>query len=175
MPQIPRSGEHNGKCYIVATDDSTGLAYNPKHYIVYVDVDDLTDLLQYHWFVDKDLYIVRHERQGRSTRTIRMHRHIMQAEKGQEVDHKDGQRRNNTRDNLRFASRQQQVHNTKTFKDGGVSQRKDNGKWRARIKLKGFNGGKEYTIGNFSTKDEAKAARDSFVEQKLKELGHNHD
>jgi hypothetical protein len=173
--ETDRTGTHGDKTFIIATDDPSGLAVAPRRYPVYVDRDDLDELLKHHWHIDKDGYVTTHAREGRFKRTIRMHRLILKAEKGQEVDHENGIRRDNRRDNLRLASRQQQVHNTKTFRDGGVSLRKDTGKWRARITLKGFNDNKEFTIGHYETKDEAKSARDDFVEQKLKELGHDHE
>lgn len=69
-----------------------------------------------------------------------MHRLITNAPDGIEVDHKDNNGLNNTRDNLRFATRGQNSHNrsmsrnnTSGFK--GVFM--DHGKWRARIRVNG--------------------------------------
>lgn len=95
-----------------------------------------------------------------------MHRFIMQAEKGVEVDHVDGNRLNNQRSNLRLCTPSQNRCNTlrkvgvSEYK--GVSFDKVNQKWRAKIKVQG----KHYSIGRYTTELEA---RDAYI-AKAKEL-----
>ena len=69
-----------------------------------------------------------------------MHRFIMNAQKGQEVDHIDGNRLNNQRSNLRICSHSQNqmnramaANNTSGFK--GVVWDKNVNKWRSEIKI----------------------------------------
>jgi hypothetical protein len=75
-----------------------------------------------------------------------------------EVDHRDGNRLNATDGNLRAATRQQNVHNTKakggssSFK--GVDWRKEKKKWRVRIKM----GDVVHFLGHFSSELEAARA-----------------
>lgn len=71
-------------------------------------------------------------------KTILMHRAIMDAKDGEEVDHKDGRGLNNQRDNLRKATRKQNGTNrgiNKNNKTGfkGVSLDPTSGKWRMSI------------------------------------------
>ena len=70
--------------------------------------------------------------------TLSMHRLILQAKSGQEVDHKDHDGLNNQRENLRLVSRAQNVHNTRPFrgrKFKGV-YRHYSGRWYACLKNK---------------------------------------
>ena len=77
-----------------------------------------------------------------------------------DVDHIDGDTMNNTRDNLRIVTQQQNswnravaINNTSGVK--GVSKVKRNNKWIARI---GYNG-KRIVIGTFDNYDDAVEAR----------------
>jgi hypothetical protein len=102
---------------------------------------------------------------GNKCRTILMHRVILSRILGRPllrselVDHEDLNPLNNRRDNLRLANGTQnninkliQRNNTSGFR--GVSFRKDNGKWTARIAANG----KTKFLGNFRTREEAAKA-----------------
>jgi hypothetical protein len=87
-----------------------------------------------------------------------MHREILGASKGIEVDHRDRDTLNNRRHNLRLATHSQnqqnaylQSNNTSGFK--GVSFRPSNGKWRVRIGV----AGKRMHLGSYGTREEAYA------------------
>jgi hypothetical protein len=87
--------------------------------------------------------------------TVLMHREIMNAT-NQEVDHIDGNKLNNTRENLRIATRLDNCRNvnkkrTNTSGYKGVSFDKRRGKWRARIKVNY----KEVWLGYFDNKHDA--------------------
>lgn len=74
------------------------------------------------------------------------------------IDHKDRNPLNNTRDNLRVASKSQNGMNAKlskasTSKIKGVSR--DRTRWRAHIVVNG----KQVHLGSFGTKEEAAIAR----------------
>jgi len=69
---------------------------------------------------------------------ILMHREIMNAEKGQMIDHIDGSGINNTKKNLRFCTYLQNARNRKPGKDSaskyiGVCWHKKNKRWVASI------------------------------------------
>ena len=80
--------------------------------------------------------------------------------KPEEVDHQDGVRSNNAWSNIRSVTRLENTKNRKVRSDSEsgicrVHQRKDNGKWRAKITHEG----KRISLGQFETKEEAIMAR----------------
>ena len=90
-------------------------------------------------------------------RDISMHRLILDAPKGLEVDHIDGNGLNNQRSNLRLCTRTQNARNARRRKNGssrfkGVCKTRE-GRWNARI----YANGKRANLGVF--KNEADAAR----------------
>lgn len=94
----------------------------------------------------------------------RMHRIIMKAQKGQEVDHIDGNPLNNQRSNLRLCSKAQNRANRKlnaNNKSGykGVSWHIPTQKWLAHIK----HNYKTYHLGLFLNKHEAAAVYNKYA------------
>lgn len=92
--------------------------------------------------------------------TVGMHRVIMDAKKGQIVDHIDGRGLNNTRNNLRIVTASQNAINRKIRSDNssnvvGVSLDKKKAKWIARITVDG----KKIKLGEFKTLEEAVEVR----------------
>lgn len=85
-----------------------------------IDIEDYDQLMQCKWYVkdskvDTSLYAVRKPDFG----IVRMHRVIMDAPKGMEVDHINGNGLDNRRCNLRLCTRRENQINTnkpKTFK-----------------------------------------------------------
>ena len=112
------------------------------------------------WYLDnrgKRKYASSHK----NGKKIYMHRLIMRAESGFDVDHLDGDGLNNQRANLKIATRSQNNfnnHNIRSDNNSGV-----HGvyycnyyfKWKAEIKLNG----RKYTLGSFNSKQEAISAR----------------
>jgi hypothetical protein len=95
--------------------------------------------------------------EGRRAR-VRMHRMILGAPDGMDVDHINGDPLDNRRENLRLASRSQNIANAKGHADAasrfkGVSWHRRNCAWEARICVRGV----KRRIGTF--KDEIEAAR----------------
>ena len=88
-----------------------------------------------------------------------LHRAIMRAPTGMEVDHIDGNGLNNRRSNLRLATHAENGRNARIRSDNtsgfkGVFQHKRDGSWRAQIHVDGRN---KY-LGVFRTPEDAHAA-----------------
>lgn len=123
-----------------------------------VDDEDFSYLNQWKWYCNNTGYAGREHYMGNySRRTLLMHRVILQAQPGQEVDHINGDRLDNQKSNLRFVTRSQNLQN-RAWPLKGVSQKskKTRGKkrWVARISV----GGKTKFLGNFYTSKEAEDA-----------------
>jgi hypothetical protein len=105
----------------------------------------------------KSFYSYRYERRDGKQYKVYMHREIMQAGEGEDVDHRDHDTLRNVRSNLRKCSRSQNMANAKGLrvnnKSGvaGVYLRKDTGKWAAQITVNGRTLG----LGSFADKNEA--------------------
>jgi AP2 domain-containing protein len=124
-----------------------------------VDDSDYAWLSQYKWCADSDGYAVRSERTNGRKHNVSMHRLIMNAQPGQEIDHKDWNKVNNQRVNLRFASETENRHNTplssrNTSGYKGVSWYKRHKKWEARIKI----GKRNIRLGLYQSKEDAARA-----------------
>ena len=122
-----------------------------------VDSDDYKMLVSYKWYACTNGYAARSERVSKTKQDcVLMHRFIMNAPKGVEVDHIDGDRLNNSKSNLRFCNRSENRRNScasnKTSRFKGVSWNKNEKRWKASIV---FNL-RTYSCGTF--KDEVEAA-----------------
>lgn len=122
-----------------------------------VDDDDFERLSQYKWCFDR--YARRSVSKNGVQSTIRMHREIIDIPKGMEVDHINQDKLDNRKENLRLATRRQQMrnrpkgsNNTTGYK--GVTFNKGDGAYRAAIKMDG----KTYHLGNHKTAEEAARA-----------------
>ena len=84
---------------------------------------------------------------------ISMHRFILRVKRGEDVDHKNGDKLDNRKLNLRIATGSQNTHNS--LCNDGVHWRGDRRAWIVRIKIEGIS---KY-VGYFKTKIEAIKAR----------------
>lgn len=103
-----------------------------------VDVADAPRLACHRFRLDGHGYVITTIK----GRTVLLHRLILDAPVGTEVDHRNGDRLDNRRENLRLASRAQNasnrglsVANRSGFK--GVRWHRGTGRWEARIKVDG--------------------------------------
>ena len=133
-----------------------GRAAKVIHEYALVDNDDFVELNKIRWNLDSSGYVVY---VGRT----RMHRKIMGCIKGDglEIDHINGNKLDNQRSNLRFATRSQNCANRNSCKGSsskykGVFWEKTTGKWKAAL---GY-GGRLHHLGRYSTEIEAAIAHD---------------
>jgi hypothetical protein len=125
-------------------------------FYAYVDAADHEWLSRWNWQYHGGYAVRRTEKE-----MIFMHREIMKPPEGVVVDHKNRNKLDNTRDNLRVCTNQENLHNagkrqgtSSQFK--GVSYRKDAGKWCAQIQWQR----EPLYLGPFAKEVEAARARD---------------
>ena len=93
-------------------------------------------------------------------RLIYMHRFLMNASAGMAVDHINGNRLDNRKANLRFATQRQNTRNQTPRNQAGykgVYFRKDTGKWQAKIMVDY----KSINLGCFGTPEEGARVYDA--------------
>lgn len=129
-----------------------------------VDEDDYEYLSQFKWRLAARGYAVRSAWEEGISKLYYMHREVFTAEEGMDVEHKDQNRFNNQKSNLRSASRSQNMANVRRVKDKtshskykGVSRLKRKNlknQWLAYIK-KDY---KTHYLGYYATQEEAAEA-----------------
>lgn len=134
-------------------------------YVAVVDASDYEALNRHRWFAvignTGKVYASRTKvgADGKRARNCRMHRELIDAPDGMEVDHRDGDGLNNRRSNLRIATTAQNQfnrgrakHNTSGFKGVYIYL----GKVRAKITANK----KVFQLGRFETPEAAARAYD---------------
>jgi phage-related protein len=127
-----------------------------------VNDEDFEDLSKFNWTIktskkERSFYAKRSILKGKSTES--MHRRIMKAKKGDEVDHVDHDGLNNQKSNLRICNHYENMRNRRSQKSStnkyiGVTEYR--GKFLARI----WHQDKTITIGLYEDIIEAAEARD---------------
>jgi hypothetical protein len=136
-----------------------------QNQISLIDDEDLELVSRYRWYAylcpdTKSFYAATNIRKPDGARTqIKMHRLIMDAKEGQQVDHIHHLTLDNRKSQLRLCTKNQNQHNAVKRADNtsgykGVDFRKTLNKWRARIMLNG----KSKQIGLFTTPELANEA-----------------
>ena len=143
------------------------LAYVPltKGYEAVIDAADAQFVGGWNWFAkvkSRTVYVRRNDFSSGRQITVLLHRVLMDAQDGQDIDHRDGNGLNNQRINLRIATKSQNMHNQRLRSDNvsgfkGVYWNKAERKWAAAIKLHG----KQRHLGCFQTPELASAAREA--------------
>lgn len=138
-----------------------------KGKVALVDDDDYEALNAHNWCahqVQAGCYAVRSGsiKGGQERRMLLMHREIMGAPEGLEVDHINGDTLDNRRENLRLATKAQNAANRRKTKAPtssqylGVSWHPHTRKWTARIAV----GTRKHYLGVYSDEREAALAYD---------------
>lgn len=100
---------------------------------------------------------------------VLLHRFILEAPAGQKIDHKDGNGLNNLRDNIRFATHNQNAQNAgrrvymgkRSSRFKGISWSKVMNKWHAQIMANR----KYHNLGYFESEEDAARAYDSAAKE----------
>lgn len=130
--------------------------------ITAIDLADANTASKYKWYYMSCGYAATRpwDKETKTYKTIYLHRYIMNAKKGDLVDHINGDTLDNRRSNLRICSHKQNIRNAKAIRSNntsghrGVAMIKKSGRWLARICVDY----KNIHIGCFSKKEEAIAA-----------------
>lgn len=128
-----------------------------KGRIAIIDDEDFEVIAQYRWWVSCGGYACRKVKMGRKWAQVFMHHWILPRKEGFHHDHKNGNRLDNRKCNLRYATDVQNACNvslrkTSKTKLKGVDIYK--GKWRARITINR----KTINLGYFTSPHEAHSA-----------------
>lgn len=133
-----------------------------------VDDEDYKMLNQFRWYAHKAKGIksrkVFYVHRKKDKKTILMHRFILDAPKGFQVDHINGNGLDNRKSNLRIVTSRQNQQNRQvncTSKYPGVCWSLSAKKWMVDIKIKG----KKKYLGYFKTEKEAFQAYKSAVHE----------
>ncbi len=136
-----------------------------KGFVAMVDDEDYEFLIQWKWSAnvtpDGHVYAKRNKRVGGRCTTIMMHRYLVGAVAGQQLDHFDRNTLNNQRLNLRFSTQSQNVANSTKSKANtsgfkGVTWYKPSQNWQSQIMVEGVN----HYLGKFEHSSDAAAAYD---------------
>jgi hypothetical protein len=132
-----------------------------------VESPDYYLLRDYNWYLygkNRKFYVVRTTKVGNErTKTVAMHREIMNAPKGKLVDHRNSAPQDNRRENLRFATPAENVRNRRktssktSSKYIGVYRDKPRKRWVAHLKHKN----KMIWLGRFDEETDAAKAYDA--------------
>lgn len=132
--------------------------------------DEDRSVLAHRWVVVRPDGKKRYATTNIKGRTVYMHRLIMGAKKGQEVDHIDGDGLNNSRENLRIASRSQNCANRKSYKPKsgfrGVYAQPYGQTWQVKISVNG----RMIRGGNFSNPEDAALRYDELAREHFGEF-----
>jgi HNH endonuclease/AP2 domain len=125
-----------------------------------IDLEDVEKAQGRSWYITTGGYAAT----GRET--VRLHRLLLDAPKGMEVDHIDGDLTNNMRVNLRLCTRSENGQNQRKHRDNtsgfkGVSWHKQRKYWVAHIRLNR----KLLHLGCFDTAEQASAAYQAAAER----------
>jgi len=125
-----------------------------------IDLEDVEQIGKYNWHMHVKGYAIRTVRIKKLCTIVLMHRLINQTPEKLETDHKDGDKLNNRKSNLRSATTAQNQYNQHkirgTSKFKGVHWAKNMKTWKAKIR----ENGKHFVIGFFPTELEAAKAYD---------------
>lgn len=131
---------------------------------IIVDEQDEWLLFEYNWTCTEHGYVVRSELLNGVWTPTYLHHYIMGQPiwEGDEIDHKNHNGYDNRRDNLRYATHQENILNARhplgVTGVRGVTPL-PNGRFMAQLKRNGVH----HYVGSFDTVEEATAAREAYI------------
>ncbi len=139
--------------------------------VSYLDQEDFELFRFFKWRIDRDGYARTSVWVDGANETRLLHRVIMNATKGMEVDHINHRRADNRKINLRLVTKSQNQMNSKkkngfSSKYKGVSFVKLYGKWQATITIDG----KNKNIGSFISEKEAAKTYNNYARKHFGEF-----
>lgn len=107
--------------------------------VALIDEEDFEMISQWKWHYQHPGYAVRTEYNGKKMKTIGMHRTIMNTPSGMQVDHRNHDRLDNRKKNLRNVTRSQNSFNSRPHRDAvskykGVHWNGKERKWIVQIR-----------------------------------------
>lgn len=137
---------------------------------VLLDEEDQHYLL-YAYSITSDGYVAI----SRDKKKVLLHRWLLKAEAGQAIDHINGNKLDNRKENLRFctqaqncANRRKRTDKVTSSKYKGVSYCKQTKRWKATVRQTGIS----QTLGRFSTEEAAALAYNKAALQYFGEFAH---
>lgn len=132
--QLHKTKNAKYNTWIFNDDIVEGYTFKGEKFII--DSDDYLKVKNYCWRKDAHGYIVANNKKDNNS--IKIYRLIMNANKGDVIDHINQDKTNNRKSNLRFVTKSQNNTNIKRRKDNksgytGVKYDKRNLKWKAQI------------------------------------------
>ena len=142
----------------------------------YFDLEDYEKVKQYTWYIKSDGYVESSIYDGYKSETISLHRLVMNAQKGEQVDHKDHGVNDCRKYNLRKCTVSQNQMNKKIQKNNtsgvtGVCWNESRSNWKAYISLNK----KKITLGYFKDFNEAVKVRREAENIYHKEYAYNNN
>ena len=133
--------------------------------VTLLDQEDYEKVNRWKWKKHSAGYAYRTVRNGKGWKNLYLHRLVLSAPEGVEVDHINQNKLDNRKSNLRLVSRWQNAHNRVMRENNsghpGVRSPRNNGRWQARI----YKQGKCHHLGTFSTVGEAVMAYNKAAEE----------
>jgi len=133
--------------------------------VALIDDQDSARVLAYRWHASKDRSGNFYAKTRMAGKRVSMHRFILELGETEEVDHKNRNGLDNRRENLRPATRQQNLFNRNTKRGAsgykGVSWKPRQRKWQAALTVDR----KQIYLGLFTTAEEAARAYDIAARQ----------
>lgn len=128
------------------------IMYTPKGDAFLIDLEDLPKLKEISCYMDKEGYVIC----SKNGKRKKLHRLLTNAPKNKKVDHKNHDKSDNRKSNLRFVTNQQNQMNRSANKGSvsgkaGVTYCKPTGKWAAQITVNK----KRINLGTYENKEDA--------------------
>lgn len=153
------------------------VVYTRKHDRKFiVDINILYKIIELNktWRINTNGYVISDSWDGKKQHGIRLHRWILDYNGNLDIDHINGNRLDNRKDNLRICTRSQNLMNkdnsgANTSGKIGVVFDKSRRKWAARIKINS----KHINLGRFKQKGDAILTRLLAEDKYFKEYAYN--